>query len=171
MTFASITSVDDDVETKQAVQKVGNKTIYDGIDTKLIQLKEEHFSEEAIQNYNTLWQPLFNAKTENQKYGISLAKTGASFNDNSKIGRGNQQLIYCANPSKKTLGMKFWVKKNTDNVKAIYNELSTTYSLQDNQNFKIDTKTKDLICESALCLDLGSKYHSFLQAVTKMILQ
>ena len=31
MTFASITSVDDDVETKQAVQKVGNKTIFDGV--------------------------------------------------------------------------------------------------------------------------------------------
>ncbi|MDC1261568.1 KAP family NTPase [Polaribacter sp.] len=171
MTFASITSVDDDVETKQAVQKVGNKTIYDGIDTKLIQLKEENFSEEAIQNYKTFWEPLFNAKTENQKYGISLAKTGASFNDNSKIGRGNQQLIYCTNPSKKTFGMKFWIKKNTDNVKEIYNQLSTTYGLQDNQNFKIDTKTKDLICESALCLDLGIKYQSFLQTATQMVLE
>jgi hypothetical protein len=51
MTFASITSVDDDIETKQAVQKVGNKTIFDGVETKLTQLKEEGYVDQAMQHY------------------------------------------------------------------------------------------------------------------------
>ena len=58
MAFASITSVDDDVEAKQAVQKVGNKTIFDGVETKLSQLNEEGYVNQAVQNYADLWKPL-----------------------------------------------------------------------------------------------------------------
>ena len=169
LAFASITSVDDDVETKQAVQKVGNKTIYEGIDAKMTQLKEEGYTEEAIINYKTLWEPFFNAKNENTKYGISLAKTGASFNDNSINGRGNQQLVYATNPSKKTLGMKIWIKNNTQKVDMIYQQLTENYDLKNNQNLKIDLK-EGLICESTLCFDLGKRYKMFLEDIVKMIL-
>ena len=59
MAFASITSVDDDMEAKQAVQKVGNKTIFDGLDTKLSQLQSEGFPDQAIHNFKSLWEPLY----------------------------------------------------------------------------------------------------------------
>jgi hypothetical protein len=124
--FASITSVDDDVETKQAVQKVGNKTIYNGVETKLLQLKEKGFSDQAIVNYENLWLGLSSIEKESDKYSISFAKTGSSFNDDSKAGRGKKQLIYCTNPSKKALGMKIWVKNNSGKVNYIYDEAKKT---------------------------------------------
>ena len=78
MAFASITSVDDDMEAKQAVQKVGNKTIFDGLDTKLSQLQSEGFPDQAIHNYKSLWGPLYEMCQKNDNYRISFAKTGTS---------------------------------------------------------------------------------------------
>ena len=65
MTFASITSVDDDVESKQAVQKIGNKTVFGGIDAKINQLHDQGISDIALDHYTTLWHPL-NEATKNQ---------------------------------------------------------------------------------------------------------
>ena len=168
MNFASITSVDDDIETKQAVQKVGNKTIYDGIATKLSQLKEEGYSEEAIRNYQLLWEPLFNTLNENSKFGISLAKTGASFNDKSKPGKGNQQFLYSNNPSKKFQAMKFCIRNNVPNIKAVYEQLASSYGLQENSNMYLDKKD-GVYCEPELYVDLGSRYPNFIQDVINII--
>lgn len=168
MNFASITSVDDDIETKQAVQKVGNKTIYDGIATKLSQLKEEGYSEEAIRNYQLLWEPLFNTLNENSKFGISLAKTGASFNDRSKPGKGNQQFLYSNNPSKKFQAMKFCIRNNVPNIKAVYEQLASSYGLQENSNMYLDKKD-GVYCEPELYVDLGSRYSNFIQDVINII--
>ena len=168
MNFASITSVDDDIETKQAVQKVGNKTIYDGIATKLSQLKEEGYSEEAIRNYQLLWEPLFNTLNENSKFGISLAKAGASFNDKSKPGKGNQQFLYSNNPSKKFQAMKFCIRNNVPNIKAIYEQLASSYGLQENSNMYLDKKD-GVYCEPELYVDLGSRYPNFIQDVINII--
>lgn len=168
MNFASITSVDDDIETKQAVQKVGNKTIYDGIATKLSQLKEEGYSEEAIRNYQLLWEPLFNILNENSKFGISLAKTGASFNDKSKPGKGNQQFLYSNNPSKKFQAMKFCIRNNVPNIKAVYEQLASSYGLQENANMYLDKKN-GIYCEPELYVDLGSRYPNFIQDVINIL--
>ena len=94
MEFAAITSVDDDIETKQAVQKVGNKTIYNGIETKLSQLAEEGYAAEAISNFSALWSVLNIKNENNSKFRISFAKSGSGFYDDSKGGRGKNQLIY-----------------------------------------------------------------------------
>lgn len=170
LAFASITSVDDDIETKQAVQKVGNKTIYNGIDTKLSQLKEEGYTEVAIKNYKMLWEPLFNVLKENPKYGISLAKTGASFNDNSKTGRGNQQLLYVNNPSKKIQAMKFDIQNNIPNFKNVFEQLKTRYDLKENPNFSL-TKENRIVCEPGLYNDLGIRYPNFIQDVVNIVTQ
>lgn len=170
MNFASITSVDDDIETKQAVQKVGNKTIYDGIATKLSQLKEEGYSEEAIRNYQLLWEPLFNILNENSKFGISLAKTGASFNDKSKPGKGNQQFLYSNNPSKKFQAMKFCIRNNVPNIKAVYEQLASSYGLQENANMYLDKKN-GIYCEPELYVDLGSRYPNFIQDVINILIK
>ncbi|MEN8913912.1 MAG: P-loop NTPase fold protein [Polaribacter sp.] len=170
MTFASITSVDDDVETKQAVQKVGNKTIFDGVETKLHQLSDAGFPEQAVTNYGNLWHPLSNKQIENPtKYRISFAKTGTSFNDESRTGRGKQQLIYCTNPSKKALGMKIWVKSNTGMVKEIYQKLISKYSLEESEFISI-SKEKDIVIDYNLYTEMKENYKQMLEDIISEII-
>ena len=168
MTFASITSVDDDVETKQAVQKVGNKTIFDGVQTKLLQLAEEGFTDQAVKNYAALWSPLSEAEKNNTKYRISFAKTGSSFNDETRVGRGKKQLIYCSNPSKKALGMKIWVKKNTGKVSSLFENIKSTYNLQESENIYI-SKDKDLIIEYNAYSELKENYSELMEYIVQQI--
>jgi len=168
MTFASITSVDDDVEAKQAVQKVGNKTIFDGLETKISQLQSEGFSDKAIQNYQTLWAPLYELAQTTEKFRISFAKTGTSFNDESKLGRGKQQLIYCSNPSKKVLGMKIWIKANTNRVKSLKDELTAEFQLQDSENISI-SKKKDLVLEYGIFTEVQQRYPELMQYIISNI--
>jgi hypothetical protein len=169
MTFASITSVDDDVETKQAVQKVGNKTIFDGLQTKLSQLAEEGFTDQAVKNYAALWSPLSEAEKNNTKYRISFAKTGSTFNDETRVGRGKKQLIYCRNPSKKALGMKIDVKKNTGKVSSLFENIKSMYNLQESENLYI-SKEKDLILEPGLYIELQEKYKDLMKQIVSEIM-
>lgn len=156
MEFAAITSVDDDVETKQAVQKVGNKTIYNGIETKLSQLMEEGYVVDAINNFSSLWKVLSDKEQINSKFRISFAKSGCGFYDDSKGGRGKNQLIYCDNPSKKSLGIKFSLKSNTGLVKKCFENYATKYNLTEYKDlFYISKDSKDLIFESLLFEVLG----------------
>lgn len=168
MTFASITSVDDDVETKQAVQKVGNKTIFDGVQTKLLQLAEEGFTDQAVKNYAALWSPLSDVEKNNTKYRISFAKTGSSFNDETRAGRGKKQLIYCSNPSKKALGMKIWVKKNTGKVSSLFENIKSTYNLEESENIYI-SKDKDLIIEYNVYSELKENYSELMEYIVQQI--
>ena len=168
MTFASITSVDDDVETKQAVQKVGNKTIFDGVQTKLLQLAEEGFTDQAVKNYTALWSPLSDVEKNNTKYRISFAKTGTSFNDETRVGRGKKILIYCSNPSKKALGMKIWVKKNTGKVSSLFENIKSTYNLQESENIYI-SKDKDLIIEYNAYSELKENYSQLMEYIVQQI--
>ena len=168
MAFASITSVDDDVETKQAVQKVGNKTIFDGVQTKLLQLTEEGFTDQAVKNYAALWSPLSEAEKNNTKYRISFAKTGSSFNDETRVGRGKKQLIYCSNPSKKALGMKIWVKKNTGKVSSLFENIKSTYNLQESENIYI-SRDKDLIIEYNAYSELKENYSKLMEYIVAQI--
>ena len=168
MTFASITSVDDDVETKQAVQKVGNKTIFDGVQTKLLQLAEEGFTDQAVKNYAALWSPLSEAEQNNTKYRISFAKTGSSFNDETRAGRGKKQLLYCSNPSKKALGMKIWVKKNTGKVSSLFENIKSNYSFQESENIYI-SKDKDLIIEYNAYSELKENYSELMRYIVQQI--
>lgn len=168
MTFASITSVDDDMETKQAVQKVGNKTIFAGVENKLVQLTEEGFSDTAVSNFGCLWNELSNLEKENSKYRISFAKTGTSFYDDSKEGRGNQQLIYCSNPSKKLLGMKFYIKANTGKTESIYQTIISQFFNSESSNIYLD-ENKDVVVEANIYEELGNRYHEFLLTIIRLI--
>ncbi len=171
MEFAAITSVDDDIETKQAVQKVGNKTIYNGIETKLSQLAEEGYAAEAISNFSALWSVLNIKNENNSKFRISFAKSGSGFYDDSKGGRGKNQLIYTENPSKKTLGVKFWFKSNTGLVNKCYENYASKYNLSEYKEiFYISKDSKDLIFESSLFEVLGKeKYQNLLNDIANEI--
>ena len=169
MAFASITSVDDDVESKQAVQRVGNKTIFDGVETKLSQLKDEGFQEQAVENYSALWSVLSEQEKSKEKYRISFAKTGTGFYDESQNNRGKKQLIYCTNPSKKTLGMKIYVKNNTGVVKPLFEMIKANYNLYESKNLYI-SKEKDLILEPGLYLEVQAKYKDLMKQIVSEIM-
>ena len=169
MAFASITSVDDDVESKQAVQKVGNKTIFNGVETKLSQLLDEGFQDQAVANYSALWTVLSEKEKLIDKYRISFAKTGTGFYDESRNTRGEKQLIYCTNPSKKALGMKVYIKRNTGKVDSLFEMIKTTYGLQDSQNLYI-SKENDLIIEPGLYGEIQNKYENLMNQIILEIL-
>ena len=167
MMFAAITSVDDDMATKQAVQKVGGKTIYNGIDTKILQLKEEGYSADAIENWTIFWAILSDKEQSNPKFRISFAKSGCSFNDDSK---GNKkQIFYCDNPQKTNLGMKVNLKSNSGIVKKCYETYSVQYNLTELDSFFI-SKENDLILGPLLFEALGKdKYRNLLTDIAKEI--
>ena len=100
---------------------------------------------------------------------LSFAKTGTSFNDETKLGRGNQQLIYCSNPSKKALGMKIWIKSNTGKTKAMYEEMKAQFNLEGSENISI-SKSKDLVLEYGLYIDLKDRYNDLMQYIVKQII-
>lgn len=125
MTFASITSVDDDVETKQAVQKVGNKTIYDGVEAKLTQLKDNNADESSVNSWGIVWCKLEKIAKEQERYRVSLAKTGCSFNDDTRK-HGAKQLFYSNNPSQKG-GIKIQIKSK---AKLILDTLRNEFNLE-----------------------------------------
>ena len=162
--FASITSVDDNVETKFAVQKIGNKTVYSGLESKISQLKEEGLPSMGLENYLKLWSPLNESMTINDHFRISFAKTGSSFNNDSKVGRGNQQLIYSANPNKKTGGITFWVKNNAGKTQEMYEKIKTDFNLVDNELISIN-ESNDLVLDHGLFPLLKNKYHNLLNFV------
>jgi hypothetical protein len=170
LTFASITNVDDDIDVKQAVQKVGNKTIFSGIESKLKQLEEHGFPEQAIQNYASLWQLFSEAQNNHQdKYRISFAKTGTTFNDKSRIGRGKQQLIYCTNPSKTQMGMRIWVIPNFEKLEELYVNLKDNFGLEDSPNIYISERNA-LVLESSIYKEIHAEYQNMLKYIAKTII-
>ena len=157
MEFAAITSVDDDVETKQAVQKVGNKTLYNGLATKIEQLKEEGYDEDSILNFEIFWKILDIKLTTNSKYRINYAKSGCSFNDDSKEGKKNKQFVYVDNPQKTNSGMKVNVKGNSGIVNSCYQKYRLKYALEDSINFVIESD--DLILKPMLYKEIGGEQY------------
>lgn len=157
MEFAAITSVDDDVETKQAVQKVGNKTLYNGLATKIEQLKEEGYDEDSILNFEIFWKILDVKLTTNSKYRINYAKSGCSFNDDSKEGKKNKQFVYVDNPQKTNSGMKVNVKGNSGIVNSCYQKYRLKYALEDSINFVIESD--DLILKPMLYKEIGGEQY------------
>lgn len=138
--FASITNVDDSNESKFSTQKIGNRTIFNGIESKLAQLESENFSQKAISNYAQFWKLLNIKCITNEKYRISFAKTGTSYNDDSKIGRGKQQLIYTSNPYRRSDGLEIWIKSNVGNVKEIKQKMEDFFQIKSSEYLQITTK-------------------------------
>lgn len=171
MEFAAITSVDDDVESKQAVLKVGNKTIYNGIENKLSQLAEEGYTLEAIDNWNKFWSILNEKTLTNTNLKISFARTGCGFYDNSLGSRGKNQLFYTDNPSKKYLGLKINMQKNTGKVNACFDRYTEKYNLSKfKESFYIENKENKLVLEPSLYELLGKEdYHNLLRDIANEV--
>lgn len=157
MEFAAITNVDDDLSTKQEVQKIGNKTIFRGIEAKLNQLREEKYSQNAIDAYAAFWTPLSQLVEKDPKYRILFAKSGSGFYDDS-LPKGKNQIFYCSNPSKGAVGTKIWLKKHSGKVSSTKEKLETEYGINNSDSLFI-SQDKDLVIEPKLYQDLGeAKY-------------
>ena len=168
MEFAAITSVDDDVETKQAVQKVGNKTLYNGLETKIEQLKNEGYDADSVLNFEIFWKILDIKLTNNSKYRINYAKSGCSFNDDSKEGKKNKQFVYVDNPQKTNSGMKVNLKGNSGIVNSCYQKYHLKYALEDSLNFVVEAD--DLILKPLLYKEIGNeKYRNLLTDIANEI--
>jgi hypothetical protein len=105
----------------------------------------------------------------NEQFRISFAKTGSSFNNDSKVGRGNQQLIYSANPNKKTGGITFWVKNNSGKTQEMFKKLNTDFNLLNSELISIN-ESNDLVLDHGLYPLLKSKYDDLLNFVLKEII-
>ena len=151
------------------LQKIGNKTIYNGIDTKLAQLKEEGFDDVSVEVFSAFWS-ILSTKTETQtNLRISFAKTGCGFYNDAFGGRGKSQLFYSRNPSRASKGFKLWVKKNSGQVSGLYNQLKEQYSLMNETSFYISSEG-DLILEAGLLPEIGKdRYKALLQDVASII--
>lgn len=117
--FAAITNVDDNIEGKEAGKKVGNKTLYNGLDSKIMQLQEIGYDTQTAEKWRDLLNPMDQLVKSNSNLRINYAKTGATFNNDANKGRGNQLLIYIRNPSKKYLNAKLDVSINMGNLNVI----------------------------------------------------
>ena len=169
MTFASMTSVDDDVETKQAVQKVGNKTIFDGVGSKIIQLRDKNADEGSVAAWGNIWSRLEKKAEEEGRYRVSLAKTGCSFNNDS-LKRGNKQLFYSGNPRKKG-GFRIWVKCK---AKSILDTIKLEFDLLESENIsrKIGNGSSYIMIETDFYNEVGSdKFDKVTSRIIDLILE
>jgi len=168
MTFASITSVDDDIATKQAVQKIGHKTVYSGLESKVQQLTEEGHAAEAIELWKSMWLILNEKTQKNAKYRINFTKSACTFNDDSKAK--GKQFIYCINPTKKgSGGMRIWIKESTGKTQSFFNHLKTKHNAEENKNMSF-TNDGDLLLESGLANEIGKEnYKSLLLEIANQM--
>lgn len=167
--IAAITSVDDNAETKQAVQKCGHRIRFDNIETKAEQLRENGTNPENIDLWRYFWDPIDQMVRDNPAYQINFAKTACTLNDMSRE-RAERQLIYVVNPSKKALGFKIYIKKNTGRIEAIQQKiLALDFDIQD--GVIIMDMTQHLILDNQLAFTVGSdQFKVILDVIVKELL-
>ena len=122
MAFAAITSVDDDMDTKQAVERSGKKVLFEGLEVKVQQLKERGIKDEGIELWRHLWDKLDAMAKADSRYRINFAKSACSFNDDSLPHRKRQQL-YVVDPALTAPGYRIFVKKATGKTKELRQQL------------------------------------------------
>lgn len=128
--FASITNVDDNIEVKEAVKKVGNKTLYNNLDSKIIQLQETNkYDTQTIENWKSTMKPLDQLVMSNNNLRINFAKSQCSFSNDAIVGRGKQLMMYIQNPSKKLQSSKLDISSNMGDLELmkqnILNKINT----------------------------------------------
>ena len=166
MEFASITAVDDNQDSKQAVRKVGNKTLYSGIDSKIESFKNSGANKDAIEAWIEVWN-LIDLNKNKIKASINYAATATTI----KINNNLKSYFYCKNPAKKSPGMRFWIswgEQHTHNdLREILNVLKINIS-----NEIVFGKNGDTAIEIPLSNLIGSDlYKKFLLAITEKFIE
>ena len=133
-------------------------------------MEEIGISNEGLGNYKTLWNILDGGASNNKCFRISFTKTATSFNNDKNPGKGNRQVIYCPNPSKKEPGIKLWIKRNYPELKALEQELKQKFNLENTSLIK-KLDDGDLFIGPGLQNELGpQKYKELLEAIASRII-
>ena len=64
--------------------------------------------------------------------------------------------------------MKIWVKKNTGKVSSLFENIKSTYNLQESENIYI-SKDKDLIIEYNAYSELKENYNELMEYIVQQI--
>jgi hypothetical protein len=179
MEFASITNVDDDLESKQAASKGGKRLRFDGLEEKIIQLTEEGRNPQGIEAYKTLFEPFIAEVNEANSFRVSLAPTGASFYDDSLESRGVRQQIYVENPSKRKSGIKMYVKASTGLAEDLHQYILELMGEIDTEHMALTfpvrgdkNQNPDLSLYSSLASELGDeRYINLLKKISADIVE
>jgi hypothetical protein len=86
-----------------------SKTIYNGFEAKVSQLKDKDYSAEGIEIWMKIWSRLDELAETTVEYRISYAESGCSFN-NDKLKRKSKQLLYVKNPGKQNPGFNVSIR-------------------------------------------------------------
>lgn len=169
MGFASITNVDDDPDAKQSTQATGKRVKYDSIEGKRLQLTEAGLPEESIKSYMDFFSILDQAVQACDYLTLSLARTGASFND-ARMPRGKKQLFYVSNPQKRSAGFPLHITANTKKMDDVLAPLKDKYTIQDSPNVKKNKTT--VFLAAGLIQEMGqTAYREFLHSVADLVIE
>lgn len=167
MEFASMTAVDDHQESKQAWKKVGNKTLFNGLESKKKALRDWGANESALQAYSLIWDVL-DKEIQNSGGSINFAASATTI----RLPRKEKDSVYfyCKNPAKKSPAMRMWVKWGTQthaDVKAFISE----HGLSVDQEISF-SDGGGIVVEIKLLTKLGANvYNDFLKMITTKVVE
>ena len=121
MQFASITSVDDNQDARQAISKVGNKWLFSGLDAKHAHFNEQGLNADGIAIWYAFWKKIDAILTElDGSINYAATTTSAKIKGVTKV--------YFDNPFKKQPGnrLAIWFPVRTE-----IEQLLAGYSIQD----------------------------------------
>lgn len=122
MEFAAITSVDDDLESRQATQKVGNKTYLGGIEDKIQMLRDQGSNPTAIEHLVFLTRLLEDIVVSHPHCELKFTPSAITFY-NTKIKASQAQLLYLNNPPKTATGFGLHFKQSNGGLKKLKAEI------------------------------------------------
>lgn len=167
MEFASMTAVDDHQESKQAWKKVGNKTLFNGLESKKKALRDWGANESALQAYSLIWDVL-EKEIPNSGGSINFAASATTI----RLPRKEKDSVYfyCKNPAKKSPAMRMWVKWGAQthaDVKAFISE----HGLSVDQEISFGDGG-GIVVEIKLLTKLGANvYNDFLKMITTKVVE
>ncbi len=167
MEFASMTAVDDHQESKQAWKKVGNKTLFNGLESKKKALRDWGANESALQAYSLIWDVL-EKEIPNSGGSINFAASATTI----RLPRKEKDSVYfyCKNPAKKSPAMRMWVKWGAQthaDVKAFISE----HGLSVDQEISF-SDGGGIVVEIKLLTKLGANvYNDFLKMITTKVVE
>ena len=114
-----------------------SKTIFSGFESKVSQLKDENYDADGIESWVKVWIRLNELSESVEKFRISYAKGGCSFN-NDTLKRKSKQLFYAENPGKQNPGFNIYIKdENLDN-KRFLNSVKEQFDLDKSSSLFIN---------------------------------
>lgn len=167
MEFASMTAVDDHQESKQAWKKVGNKTLFNGLESKKKALRDWGANESALQAYSLIWDVL---EKEIPSSGGSINFAASATTIRLPKKEKDSIYFYCKNPAKKSPAMRMWVKWGS-NTHADVQAFFSAHALTVDQEISF-SDGGGIVVEIKLLNKVGANvYNEFLTMITHKVVE